>query len=63
MTRREAKEKAAARGFTSVNHWMQENRKAAASFRSSPAKGAARRRLNRLARALDDEFNQFNILR
>lgn len=63
MNRKEAKIVSAARGFTSVTHWMRENRKAWAGFNSRLSKkGEDRERLARLMQSLDLEFKQWNHL-
>lgn len=63
MTHREAKEKAATRGFTSVKHWMKENRKAWSNFHSRlSVKGEDRDRLARLMQSLDSDYEQFKHL-
>lgn len=63
MTRKHAKETAAARGFRSVTHWMSENRKARAGFNSRlGCKGENRARLETLIRQLDSEHDQFRNL-
>lgn len=56
-----ARQTAAARGFTSVKHWMQENRKAYRGFSSRlSAKGEDKARLRELMKALDSDYDQFS---
>lgn len=53
-----AQQTAIARGFDTVAQWMRENQKAAAMHRAKKTPQA-----RALARALDDEHNQFNPYR
>jgi hypothetical protein len=63
MIYKEARQTAAARGFSSVRQWMKENRKAWQGFNSRRnVKGENRERLARLMSALDAEFNQWKHL-
>jgi hypothetical protein len=63
MTRKEAKETAAARGFPSVSAWMRENRKAWKQFNSRASmKNENRERLQTLMQRLDHEFQTYKNL-
>lgn len=61
MTAKEAREAAAARGFSSVAEWMRENRKAAESCRSQMTKKGQRRKYEALLKALDREYDRYYL--
>lgn len=56
----EAKRVCAARGFSSLQEWRKQNRRAIAEFQSrASAKGADRQRFHTLISALESDFNTY----